>query len=283
MTWVKLDDRTAQHPKLLAAGPEAFALWIASLCYANSHHTDGLIPRKSLAALYPGHFSTRKLNKLAGVLVEVSLWIPTELGWFLHDYLDYQSQATREKVKETREKNRRNQAKSRASKGVSVGLSPGDTSTTATPGHFAPTRPVPSRPKTHTEKACANEPRKPRLMGPSSMLGIPHPNEPGRHMSSGEYVIECFRAVGRSAGKNIVRSSLSFKDHSELERIERMVLETITELNAIDPQREFARLVNGVMNRYRHLHTEDPEGLPWKAAYIATRWPELSEGFEVAA
>lgn len=276
MTWVKLDDRTAHHPKILAAGPEAFALWVASLCYANSHHTDGFIPDSALAALIPGAFSTRKLNKLSEKLATVSLWIRGELGWFLHDYSEYQHQATKKFVEENRLKEREKKRKQRES----GKLSPGDTKSVSPPCPDTPTRPDPSRPcvpnGTHTERAGPK-----RML--SSLAGIPHPDNPSLTFSSEEFVIEAFKAVGRTAGKIVVPSSITGGDRRELERIERMSLETIAEMGATDPPVEFARLVNGVMGRYRDKHRDDPERCPWKAGFIASRWAELSEGFQVAA
>lgn len=117
----------------------------------------------------------------------------------------------------------------------------------------------------------------------SSLAGIPHPDNPSLTFSSEEFVIEAFKAVGRTAGKIVVPSSITGGDRRELERIERMSLETIAEMGATDPPVEFARLVNGVMGRYRDKHRDDPERCPWKAGFIASRWAELSEGFRVAA
>lgn len=45
MPWVRIDDGMPQHPKVAAAGPLAFALQIAGLCYCNRNLTDGFIPR----------------------------------------------------------------------------------------------------------------------------------------------------------------------------------------------------------------------------------------------
>lgn len=41
MTWVKIDEDFASHPKLMEAGPLGMAMQVAGLCYANRHKTDG--------------------------------------------------------------------------------------------------------------------------------------------------------------------------------------------------------------------------------------------------
>ena len=33
MTWVRIDDRFATHPKVMEAGPMAMALDVAAMCY----------------------------------------------------------------------------------------------------------------------------------------------------------------------------------------------------------------------------------------------------------
>lgn len=114
MTWVKIDDGAAQHPKLLRAGPNAVALWLAGLCYANRYHTDGLIPRSALGALYPSDLmSTRARNNAAAQLVRVGLWLADPEGWRVHEYALYQSEAMRSTVSSRREADRERQRKHR--------------------------------------------------------------------------------------------------------------------------------------------------------------------------
>ena len=53
MAWVKLDDHFAEHPKVVQAGPVAGFLFVAALCYANRHLTNGFIPAAQVTALLP--------------------------------------------------------------------------------------------------------------------------------------------------------------------------------------------------------------------------------------
>jgi hypothetical protein len=88
MTWVKLDDRYATHPKMLRAGPAALALDVAGLCYSAGHGTDGFVPAEALAAAAP-FLARAKALAAAAQLVAVGRWVPVEGGWRIHDYLDY--------------------------------------------------------------------------------------------------------------------------------------------------------------------------------------------------
>lgn len=114
MTWVRIDDGAATHPKILRAGPVAAWIWQAALCYANRHATNGLIPRASLRAVYPSdELSTRALNLAAARLVEVGLWELDPDGWRIHDYEDYQREAMREHIASRRESDRERQRRHR--------------------------------------------------------------------------------------------------------------------------------------------------------------------------
>jgi len=94
VTWVKLDDRYAHHPKILAAGPLAMALDIAGMCYAAGHETDGHIPQVTLPLLAP-FLSPARQRDAAAKLVEVGRWEPVDDGWRIHDFLDYNPTASR--------------------------------------------------------------------------------------------------------------------------------------------------------------------------------------------
>lgn len=102
MTWVKIDDQFADHPKILRAGPIAGWMHVAALCYANRHLTDGLIPRAALPTLasFDGVGLTREGQliatpmrvdpaDIAAILVAVGLWSEEADGYRIHDYLDF--------------------------------------------------------------------------------------------------------------------------------------------------------------------------------------------------
>jgi hypothetical protein len=97
MTWVKLDDQFADHPKVLAAGPLAGWLYIAGLCYCARQLTDGLIPEGVARRLA----DVPNAPKHIAALVRVGLWEQAEGDYRVHDYLDYQP--GRERVLATRD------------------------------------------------------------------------------------------------------------------------------------------------------------------------------------
>lgn len=106
MSWVKIESRFPQHPKVLTAGPEAAWLFVCGLCYANEHLTDGLLPRPVLPVLTPG---VKAPETLAERLVDAGLWEYTENGWLIHDYADHQRSAEqiRAGLRADRERKRR--------------------------------------------------------------------------------------------------------------------------------------------------------------------------------
>ena len=104
MTWVRLDENFAEHPKVARAGPLGIAMHVAALCYCNRHLTDGFIPKEIVRTLLDftglgmrmwdgdmvggGHDAEWSL--VVDDLVEAGLWEPVDDGWVIHDYHDYQ-------------------------------------------------------------------------------------------------------------------------------------------------------------------------------------------------
>lgn len=90
MSWVKLDDHTNEHVKMLVAGAEAAWLWACGLMYCNRQKKrDGVIPADMVSSLY-AKFSVRRSRSLACDLVKCGLWEEITGGFRVHDYHDYQ-------------------------------------------------------------------------------------------------------------------------------------------------------------------------------------------------
>jgi len=53
MPHVRLDDRVTHHAKIMAAGCDAFALWVGMLAHANRSATDGIVPKEFLGSYFP--------------------------------------------------------------------------------------------------------------------------------------------------------------------------------------------------------------------------------------
>lgn len=99
MPWVRIDEHFADHPKVVQAGPEAMALYIAGLCYCNRFQTDGAIPRAKARTL----LELPDVDTTIKRLVTATLWEEQGDGRYqVHDYLEYQP--SKEEVAEERRK-----------------------------------------------------------------------------------------------------------------------------------------------------------------------------------
>jgi len=82
MAWIRIDDRMPYHPKVIGLSAEAFRLYVASLCYAGGHETDGFVPASALPVLWG-------TARTAAELERAGLWDRSDGGWSIHDYLQY--------------------------------------------------------------------------------------------------------------------------------------------------------------------------------------------------
>ncbi len=115
MPWTSIDDGLYDHPKTLAAGPEALGLWVAALSYVGRHYRlRGALPHAALYAIFPT-LPIAKKRRLAARLVEVGLWEVHPKGWLFHDYFD--CNRTPEQIEADRAATRERQAKFRARHG----------------------------------------------------------------------------------------------------------------------------------------------------------------------
>ena len=106
--WVKLDDRFAEHPKLMAAGALTWGVWTEAMAYCNRNLTDGYIP-DAVAEAFGGRWRTRVGGRvwqvfvhcgddvmavdaefIVSALVDAGLWHRADGGYQIHDYADYQ-------------------------------------------------------------------------------------------------------------------------------------------------------------------------------------------------
>lgn len=99
MTWVKLDDGFADHPKIAPLSNEAFRVFVHGLCYSARHLTDGRIPQAVAKAISP----RRALDEL----VEAGLWNRNGTGFVIHDYLDFQPSSEQIRAKRAADSERK--------------------------------------------------------------------------------------------------------------------------------------------------------------------------------
>jgi hypothetical protein len=132
VTWFKVDDQLAFHPKAIAAGNAALGLWVRAGSWCAAHVTQGALPTHMVRTLGAQRRDAEKL-------VSVGLWTRTEDGYEFKDWADYQP--TKEQVEAKREADRLRQSRRRAS--VSHGVTPDVTpAVTHAVSHSTPTRPV---------------------------------------------------------------------------------------------------------------------------------------------
>lgn len=110
MPWVKLDDRFAEHPKVVVAGPVATMMWVLGLAYCNRNRTDGFIPAKVVARLADWGECVADPEALAAKLVAVGLWETADDGYQAHDYAHYQPTKAALEHDSRRKKNSRTHA-----------------------------------------------------------------------------------------------------------------------------------------------------------------------------
>ena len=79
MTWVRLDDRFPEHPKIVGLSDRAFRAHVTGLAYCARYLTDGTVPRGALPA-----------RRVLVELVAAGLWAPDGAdACSIHDYLDW--------------------------------------------------------------------------------------------------------------------------------------------------------------------------------------------------
>jgi len=85
MTWFKVDDGFALHPKVIALPDGAVALWVRAGSWCAANLTDGHFPKAMLPVL-------RGKVKDAAALVAAGLWVSDKNGdgWWFHDWHNYQ-------------------------------------------------------------------------------------------------------------------------------------------------------------------------------------------------
>jgi hypothetical protein len=94
MTWGKVDDNLAFHPKVMVAGNEAMGLWVRSLSYCCQQLTDGFVSDAIVLALGGAG--------VADVLVSAGLWHEVEGGFQFNDWSHYQPSGRDERERRTR-------------------------------------------------------------------------------------------------------------------------------------------------------------------------------------
>ena len=80
MAWVRIHDGAMLHPKVSGLTDKAFRLWVWGLSHSQQYLTDGIIQNDTV----PG-----RLKRAVGELTTRRLWELHDMGYKVHDYLDW--------------------------------------------------------------------------------------------------------------------------------------------------------------------------------------------------
>lgn len=86
MTWFRVDDKSAFHAKVVAAGNAAWGAFCRAGAWSSDHGTDGSIPMPTAKLIEPS-------RKVWDRLVDVGLCERAADGFVLHDFLDWNPSA----------------------------------------------------------------------------------------------------------------------------------------------------------------------------------------------
>jgi hypothetical protein len=81
MAWFRIEDSFHSHPKVKLAGNAAVGLWVRCGTWSAQYLTDGLVPTHIVGDLG----KPREIE----ALVKARLWVPSDDGMLIPDFLDY--------------------------------------------------------------------------------------------------------------------------------------------------------------------------------------------------
>jgi hypothetical protein len=89
MPWVRIDDELFTHPKFNHAWesePASVGLWLFGASHSSHHLLDGLVPKRFVRQWFT---STGRQRRTTHALEDSNLWVPTDRGWEMHDWAQY--------------------------------------------------------------------------------------------------------------------------------------------------------------------------------------------------
>jgi hypothetical protein len=119
MSWVKLDDGFADHPKVAELSDAAFRMHVTALCWCARQETDGFISAKQARKIG----AQRHVNELVGA----RLWIDQDDRFEIKDYLVYNPSREQLEAKRLATRERLQRFRGRDCNGVTDDVTDGDT------------------------------------------------------------------------------------------------------------------------------------------------------------
>lgn len=107
MPFIRLSDNYIDHPKFIALSSAAFRLWHEGMAFCRKHQTDGIITRSALAGFrYSSDAAREELLQPCDVHRQ-PLWRLDEIGYHVHDYLDWNPSRAEEEAQRRRDARRK--------------------------------------------------------------------------------------------------------------------------------------------------------------------------------
>ncbi len=100
MTWVRIDDKMPENPKVLGVPLGARWLHVCGIAYCSRHETDGFVPLDAVPVMMAGLSSASASKRFAGSLVKAGLWHGRPGGYEINDYLEWNS--SKEEIRQKR-------------------------------------------------------------------------------------------------------------------------------------------------------------------------------------
>jgi len=143
VSWIRLDDQIAHHPKVTRVSPGACWLWVTAIGFAQKFLTDGFIPTTSIRAL--SHVDNPE--DFIAELLAARLLDQADGGYQVHDYLDFNASAASVKAKREADRVRKESARIPAGFQAESARNPQSVLARAPASH-----PIPSLPKNNNNE-----------------------------------------------------------------------------------------------------------------------------------
>ena len=104
MTYFKVDDGLAFHPKMMRLSANAVRAWLFAGTWCGRYLTDGFLPDDALSVV-------KGSAEIADELVAAGLWDEVDGGYQFHDWCEYQY--SKDQIEKKRDSDRRRQNKQR--------------------------------------------------------------------------------------------------------------------------------------------------------------------------
>jgi hypothetical protein len=99
MSWLRLDDKFAQHPKVADLSDKAFRVHIEVMLYCAEYNTKGRVVAAAI------RFAGAK-PKQVDELVNARLWDENGSGYVVHDFEDYNGERAQARERKQRQRSR---------------------------------------------------------------------------------------------------------------------------------------------------------------------------------